>query len=346
VNYQQFKLLNESLAGFDTSNIIYFQSRGELNEKYASVKQEILQNPGVVSVTSAAYIPKYVDTGEFSWGLTSEEKNDIAAKYPVSYDFDETFGMEMSAGRFYSADMPGDSNNAIVINRAVAEALELEDPIGQTFYLEEESYTIIGVLKNYSFNPLSLMGDKVILPFRYENNWVFVKISGLRQEEIIDYIRDVHEKYNPDYPFEHLYLDEFTDPITAGLGLFNKIVFFFTFFGILISCLGLLGLSTYSTQQRTKEIGIRKALGASSSRILRLLTLDFLKLILVSLAISIPISILLMRMILQLFVERVSMGPGLFLLTAAIVIIIAVITVSFQALRAAGDNPANSLRYE
>ncbi len=346
VNYQQFKLLNESLAGFDTSNIIYFQSRGELNEKFASVKQEILQNPGVVSVTSAAYIPKYVETGELNWGLTSKENNDIAAKYPVSYDFDETFGMEMSAGRFYSADMPGDSNNAIVINRAVAEALELEDPVGQTFYLEEESYTIIGVLENYSFNPLSLMGDKVILPFRYENNWVFVKTSGLKQEEIIDYIRDVHEKYNPDYPFEHLYLDEFTDPITAGLGLFNKIVYFFTFFGIFISCLGLLGLSTYATQQRTKEIGIRKAVGASSSRILRLLTLDFLKLILISLVISIPISILLMRMILQLFVERVSMGPGLFLFTAVIVIVIAVITVSFQALRTAGDNPANSLRYE
>ena len=346
VNYQQFKLLNESLAGFDTSNIIYFQSRGELNEKFASVKQEILQNSGVVSVTSAAYIPKYVETGELNWGLTSKENNDIAAKYPVSYDFDETFGMEMSAGRFYSADMPGDSNNAIVINRAVAEALELEDPVGQTFYLEEESYTIIGVLENYSFNPLSLMGDKVILPFRYENNWVFVKTSGLKQEEIIDYIRDVHEKYNPDYPFEHLYLDEFTDPITAGLGLFNKIVYFFTFFGIFISCLGLLGLSTYATQQRTKEIGIRKAVGASSSRILRLLTLDFLKLILISLVISIPISILLMRMILQLFVERVSMGPGLFLFTAVIVIVIAVITVSFQALRTAGDNPANSLRYE
>jgi ABC-type antimicrobial peptide transport system permease subunit len=189
------------------------------------------------------------------------------------------------------------------------------------------------------------MGDKVILPFRYENNWVFVKTSGLKQEEIIDYIRDVHEKYNPDYPFEHLYLDEFTDPITAGLGLFNKIVYFFTFFGIFISCLGLLGLSTYATQQRTKEIGIRKAVGASSS-ILRLLTLDFLKLILISLVISIPISILLMRMILQLFVERVSMGPGLFLFTAVIVIVIAVITVSFQALRTAGDNPANSLRYE
>jgi putative ABC transport system permease protein len=141
-------------------------------------------------------------------------------------------------------------------------------------------------------------------------------------------------------------MEDFTDRITEGLGMVNKIVYFFTFFGILISCLGLLGLSTYSTQQRTKEIGIRKAVGASSTRILRLLTFDFLKLILISLLISIPVSIFLMRAWLQLFVERISMGPGLFLFTAVIVIVIAIITVSFQALRTAGSNPANSLRYE
>jgi putative ABC transport system permease protein len=346
VNYQQFKLLNESLSGFDTSNVIYFQIRGELNEKYASVKQEILQNPGVVSVTSAAFIPKYVERGEVNWGLTSGETNDISALCPVSFDFDVSFGMEMAAGRFYSSEMPSDSNDAIIINRAMAEALELEDPVGHTFYLFDDPHTIIGVLENYSFNPLSLMGDKVILPFSEDNNWIFVKTAGLNSTEIIDYIGKVHEKHNPDYPFEHLYLDEFTDPITRGYGLLKKVVYFFTFFGILISCLGLLGLSTYSTQQRTKEIGIRKAMGASSTRILRLFTLDFLKLILVSLLISIPVSILLMRALLQLFVERISMGPGLFLFTAAIVIIIAIITVSFQALRAAGSNPANSLRYE
>ena len=126
----------------------------------------------------------------------------------------------------------------------------------------------------------------------------------------------------------------------------HKIFYFFTLFGIFISCLGLLGLSTYSTQQRTKEIGIRKAVGASSSRILRILTIDFLRLILISLVISIPVSILLIRMLLQLFMEKVSLGPGLFLFATAIVIVIALITVSFQALRAAAGNPANSLRYE
>jgi putative ABC transport system permease protein len=346
VNYQQFKMLNESLSGFDTSNIIYYQNRGEGINKFSSIKQEILQNPEVISVTSANTIPRYVESGEFEWGLTAEETNDISAICRVSYDFAKTFGMEMAAGRFYSEDIPSDSIDAIVINQAVAEALELEDPVGQTFYLSEKPYTIIGVINNYALNPLSLMGDKVIHPFSYANYWVFVKTSGPISEEITDYIASIHDKYNPDYPFESLYMEDFIDPITEGLGIVNKIVYFFTFFGILISCLGLLGLSTYSTQQRTKEIGIRKALGASSSRIMRLLTLDFLKLVLVSLLISIPVSILLMRALLQLFVERITMGPGLFLFTTVIVIVIAVVTVSFQALRAAGSNPANSLRYE
>jgi putative ABC transport system permease protein len=346
VNYRQFKLLNESLAGFDSSHVIYFQSRGELNDKYAIVKQEILEHPGVVNVTGSVQIPRYVEIGEISWGLTSGEKNDISAICPVNFDFDETFGMEMAAGRFYSSEISGDSIDAIIINRAMAEALELEDPVGRTFYLYDDPHTIIGVLDNYSFNPLSLMGDKIILPFSKDNNWIFVKTSGLNSETIIDHIEAVHEKHNPEYPFEHLYLDEFTDPITNGFGMLNKIVYFFTFLGILISCLGLLGLSTYSTQQRTKEIGIRKALGASAARILRLLTFDFMKLILVSLAISIPVSILLIRAMLQLFVERVSLGPGLFLLTAVIIISIALLTITFQAMRSANDNPATRLRYE
>jgi putative ABC transport system permease protein len=346
VNYQQFKLLNESLSSLETSNIIYFQSRGELNKKFSSMKQEILQLPGVVNVTSASFIPKFAESGELEWGLTADATNDIALLCRVGYDFTETFGMEMETGRFYSEDRPSDSAGAIIINQAVADALELSDPVGQTFYLSEDPYTIIGVIKNYSFNPLALSGNKVILPFSMDNTWVFVKTAGLNREQTIDHIGDIHEKYNPDYPFEHFYLDEFKDPVTKGMGLFKQIVYFFTLFGILISCLGLLGLSTFTIAQRTREIAIRKALGASNTRILRLLTLDFLKLILVSLAIAIPVSILLMRLLLQVFVERISMGPGLFLLTAGMVTVIALLTISFQAVYAARGNPANSLRYE
>ena len=346
VNYLQFKLLNESLSSFDTKNIIYFQSRGELNENYSSFKQELLQNPGVINVTGANFIPKFAETGELEWGLTPDETNDIAMLCRVNYDFKETFGMEMAIGRFYDENRPADSIKTIVINQAVAEAMAWADPLGETLYISEEAHTIIGVIKNYSFNPLALSGKMVLLPFSDENTWIYVKTAGADREHIIDYVKGIHEKYNPDYPFEHLYLDEFTDPVTAGLGLLKKIVYFFTFFGILISCLGLLGLSTYSTRQRTKEIGIRKSVGADNARILRLLTFDFLKLILISLVISIPISVLLMKLLLQVFVERVKMTPGLFLLAAGIVIIIALITISFQSIRASNSNPANSLRYE
>ena len=346
VNYLQFKLLNETLSGFDTKNIIYFQSRGNLNDNYSSLKQELLLNPGVINVTSANFIPKFAETGELEWGITAEETNDIAMLCRVSYDFIETFGMEMETGRFYDENRPADSVGSIIINQAVAEALEMEDPLGRTFYLSEEPYTIIGVIKNYSFNPLALSGNMVLLPFSYDNPWIYVKTAGADREHIIDYIGEVHEKYNPDYPFDHLYLDEFTDPVTEGLGLLKKIVYFFTFFGIFISCLGLLGLSTYSTRQRTKEIGIRKSMGSNNSRILRLLTFDFLKLIIISLAIAIPVSIIMMKMLLQVFVERVTIGPGLFLLAAGIAILIALITISFNAVRAANRNPADSLRYE
>jgi len=346
VNYMQFKLLNETLSSFDTKNIIYFQSRGDLNDKFSSLKQELLQNPGVINVTSANFIPKFAETGELEWGITSDETNDIAMLCRVNYDFIETFGMEMETGRFYDENRPADSVKTIIINQAVAEALEMDDPLGRTFYLSEEPYTIIGVIKNYSFNPLALSGNMVILPFSDDNTWIYVKTAGAGREHIIDYIGEIHEKYNPDYPFEHLYLDEFTDPVTQGLGILKKIVYFFTFFGILISCLGLLGLSTYSTRQRTKEIGIRKSVGANNSRILRLLTFDFLKLIMISLVIAIPVSIILMKLLLQVFVERVNIGPGLFLLAAGIVILIALITISFHSIRAANSNPANSLRYE
>ena len=165
-------------------------------------------------------------------------------------------------------------------------------------------------------------------------------------EPLIAYVEEVHEKYNPDYPFDHFFLDEFTDQITELLGTLNRVIYFFTFFGIFISCLGLLGLSIYLTEQRTKEIGIRKAVGASSSKILKLITLDFLKLVFISLVIAIPISILIVRLLLQFFTDRVSLGPGIFLITAVLLIAISLITVSLQALRSAMSNPAENLRYE
>jgi len=346
VNFKQVKLLNESMEDVDSQNIIYFPVRGELFDNYSLFKQEVQMHPGVESVTTSAYVPKYVDRGEFEWGLTEEMSNDLAMVCPAGYDFPNTFNLELDEGRFYSMDNPSDSISSIVINRAVADALELEDPIGRTFHFLGDQYTIIGIMKNYNFSPLSLAGDKALFPFREVGGLSFIRTTGGDRTAVRDHIESVHEKYNPDFPFDHYYLDEYEDPISNAVGILIKIILVFTSFGIFISYLGLFGLSVYSTEQRTKEIGIRKVAGASSMRVLRLVVYDFTKLILISLLISLPISILLMRVLLQAFAEKVQMGPGLFLITSFIIITIAILTVSYQSLKLSRSNPAKSLQYE
>ncbi|MCK4751329.1 MAG: ABC transporter permease, partial [Bacteroidales bacterium] len=346
VNYRQFNLMKESNMEFESKNVIYFPVRGELSNHLPEVKQEILLNPSVSSVTGAAYVPKFVDRGELSWGKTAEEKNDIALIYSIGYDFEKTFGVELVEGRFYQENMAADTINSILINVSVAEVLEYEEPLGQTMYLNETAYTIIGVIKNYVFMPLALGGDKVIFPFTNDAPLMFVKTNQSDKHAVIDYIESIHEKFNPDFPFTPQHLDDYLDPFTSSLGEVNKIIYFFTIFGILISCMGLLGLSIFSTEQRTKELGIRKALGASSKKILQLVALDFLKLIFISMLIAIPVSIFLVNLLLKQFAERIKMGPGLFLLAALVVLIISLVTVSYQAIRSAWSNPAQSLRYE
>ncbi len=346
VNYRQFKLMKESGMKFDTGDIAYFRVRGDLLQHLPEFRQEILREPSIRYVTGASHIPMSVDRGEFEWGLTADAHNELALILPVNYDFEKTFGIELAAGRFYDESMPGDTAGKIVINQSVADALEMEDPVGQTFYLTGDVYTVIGVIRNYSVSPISLAGDKLILPYEDENPLLFIKYTGTDMQKLGKFLESVHEKFNPDYPFNLHDLSEFMDPITEVLGDFNKIIYFFTLFGILISCMGLLGLSIFSTEQRTKEIGIRKALGASMEKVLRMVTFDFLKLILISLVLAIPISILVLRMLLRLFSERIHLGPGLFLIASLIAILISLLTVAFQAIRSARSNPANSLRYE
>jgi putative ABC transport system permease protein len=346
VNYRQVKLLNESMEGIDSSNIIYFPVRGSLYEKYPLFRQEVLQHPQVQSVATSDFVPKSVDRGEVSWGLEEDATNDLAMTCPAGYGYPATFAMDIEEGRFYSEEMPSDSAGAIVINHAVADALRLKDPVGMKFYMFGEPHTIIGVMRNYNHNVLRLAGDKVIYPFEEVGDLAFVKTAGGDRTAVREYIESVHEEFNPEYPFDYYYLDEYEDPLYEVAGIIVKMIFIFTSFGIFISYLGLFGLSVFSTGQRTKEIGIRKAMGASNAKVLRLVVVDFLKLILISLIIAIPLSIILMNMMLRIFADKVAMGPGLFLFTALIVITLALLTVGYHALKLSWSNPAENLRYE
>jgi len=346
VTFLQFKYLQTSNIGVNRENIIYLPVSNELGKNYFYLKQELLANPDIISVTSGSHIPVYVDLGEVTWGLKSEDINDLARIILVSYDFLNTFDIKLTEGRFYSPEYPTDTVNKIIVNEAVTSKLELDDPVGKIFYLAEESYTIIGVVENFMSFPVKLGGENLILPFEKVGNYIFIKMKDSNKSVTLNYIEASHEKFNPYYPFIYFHMEDYLDPISDAMDTAGRLIFYFTIFGIFISCLGLFGLSTFMTEQKTKEIGIRKAMGASIRRILLIINAEFLKLVIIAFIISTPLSILLIKVMLKGFSSRIEVGPKLYILTGLFVFVLSFITILYQTLYAATRNPAESLRYE
>jgi putative ABC transport system permease protein len=250
-------------------------------------------------------------------------------------------------GRNFSEKFPSDSANYI-FNETAIRAMGMTDPIGKIFSLsEEEKGTIIGIVKDFHFLPLNYAIEPLLLmlePDYYGR--ILIRIHNENMQKSIAHIEKVWNKISPAYPFEYHFLDEtfnvmYSDAIGAG-----KIFKYFVIVAILISCLGLLGLASFTAEQKTKEIGVRKVLGASISGIILLLTNEFVKWVAISNLIAWPIAYFAMKMWLQNFAYRINIGIGIFLLSAVLALVIAVLTVSYQSIKAAVANPVESLRYE
>jgi putative ABC transport system permease protein len=287
-----------------------------------------------------------VSRGEVKWGLNSDDNNDLSRILSVGYDFQKTFGVNLKEGRFYSPEFSADSIDKIIVNESVIKKLGMESPLGKTIYFLEKPYTIIGITDNFISFPVKLGGENLILPFQKVGDFIFIKTEQQRLPASLSYIEGIHEKFNPDYPLITFYMDDYLDPISDMMDKSSKLILCFTFFGIFISCLGLFGLSTFAAEQKTREIAIRKAMGASIRRILLLVNTEFLKLVCIAFIIAIPLSILLINLMLKNFSRRVEVGSGIFIYTGLLIVIISFLTIFYQALRSATRNPADSLRYE
>jgi ABC-type antimicrobial peptide transport system permease subunit len=338
--------MQTSNQGVNRENIIYLPVRGELRANYKYMKQEMLDNPDILSVTTGSHIPIFVTRGEFSWGLNTDDNNAIARLLEVGYDFQETFDIKLKEGRFYSTDFQGDSAGKIIVNESVIKKLGMDSPIGKTIYLMKEPYVIIGITENFITFPLKIGGENLILPFRPVGDYIFIKTQQKRLPGTLKYIGELHEKFNPEYPFISFYMDDYLDPLSDLMDRSTKIILYFTLFGIFISCLGLFGLSTFSAEQKTKEIAIRKAMGASITKILLLVNTEFLKLVCIAFIIALPLSILFIKLTFQNFSRRIEITPGVFIYTGILILLISFLTTLYQAFRSATRNPADSLRYE
>ncbi|MBC7920233.1 MAG: ABC transporter permease [Ferruginibacter sp.] len=333
--------------GYDKENIFSFGMRGEMNGRFESIRTELTKQTGVLGVAAAGgdIINHGSSTGDTDWDGKAPSRQFIISPMAVDQDFLSLLGLQLTAGRGFTGAKV-DSISYILNETAVAQT-GIRNPIGKRFKLHETNGRIIGVVKDFHLQSVHEKIAPTILYYNPQHCYrVYVKTTGRNAAEAIAATDKVWKQSNPDYPFEYAFLDErfnrlYRDDQRTGQ-LFN----YFAAIAILISCLGLFGLATFTAEQRTKEIGIRKVLGASVRNIVAMLSKEFVALVVVAVVIAFPLAGWAMRAWLENYAYRVALGWPAFALAGLSALAIALLTVSYQAIRAAVANPVQSLRNE
>lgn len=344
VNYIQTRNL-----GFNRENLIYVPQEGELNQKYTVFKEEALKIPGVQSVSRTEQAPTNITTA--TWGIDWEGKDpDERPTFSyagVGYDFAKTMNIEVLKGRDFSKDFVTDQTGYI-LNEEAAKQVGYEEPVGKSFTMWDRKATIIGVVKNFHFRSLHEPVKPMVL-WLGENNGngnILIRTEPGKTREALQGIQKLSGTMNPGFPFTYKFADEEYAALYRSEQMAGSLADCFAFLAIFISCLGLLGLALFTAEQRKKEIGIRKVLGASVAGITGILSGDFLKLVGLSALIAFPVGWWATDNWLQSFAYRVPVDWSTFLAAGCLALFIALATISFQTIKAALMNPVKSLRSE
>ena len=352
--YKQLRYIQSKDLGYSKEQVLTVQSTYTLGLQDKVFKNSILQMNGVVSGTLSSYLPvtnsSRSDNTYFK-DATLDLKNGLDMQcWRVDYDYFKTLGMHIIRGRGFSESFGGDSN-AVVINETTAGLLGYKDPIGKKIYRSGDGkdikvYTIIGEVKNFNFESLKQSIGPLSFFLGSSSAMASFKVNTTNIPELLKKIESKWKEMSPDMPFNYNFLDESFNDMYASERRVGKIALIFATLAILIACLGLFGLATFIAEQRTREIGIRKVLGASVQGIVQLLSMDFLKLVVISFILAAPLSWWVMNNWLSDFAYRVPMQWWVIGLAGLFAMIIAVVTVSFQAIRSAVANPVKSLKTE
>ncbi|MDB5090358.1 MAG: macB 15 [Mucilaginibacter sp.] len=350
--YQQISHVKNRPTGYDADRLVMTTMTSDLNRNYTALKNDLLQSGFVANVTRASSPVPVIDfqagCNLLNWPGKNAGEN-LAMNYAsVSEDFFKTAGMKMKEGRGFAGTT--DDTLHVILNEAAVGQLRLKDPVGQmlTTELSKEPVRIIGVVKN------AIIGSpfSAILPalFVYKPDQAGTMIYRLKRDvnvhEALSKLAPIFNKYNPVYPYDYFFADAAYDSKFKQEQLVGKLAAVFAGLTILISCLGLFGLAAYMAEQRTKEIGIRKVLGASVGSVWLLLSKDFMVLVLIGCVVASPLAFYFMTGWLQQYDYRISIEPGVFIISGIMALIITLFTISFQAVRAALANPVKSLRSE
>lgn len=346
--YRQLDYIMSKDLGLDRENVAMVRLEGAVEEQFDSFKQRALQIDGVQSMTRSNNNPLQIgnDTIGVQWEGKDPDDNQLFWNAAVGYDFVQTMGIKMSAGRAFSRDFGSDSTNYIV-NWKAAEAMGMEDPVGQQISFWDVPGTIVGVMEDFHLSSMYRPITPVIFRLRPDNTGIiFMRIAGDRTRPALDEFGKLYSEFNPEYPLNVRFMDEQYEEYYSSEQMIGSLAGVFAIIAIFIACLGLFGLASYTAEQRTREIGIRKVLGASVPSVVTLLSREFLILVGIAFGIGAPIAWFLMNQWLDLFAYRTELTMGVMALTAFLTVSIAWLTVSYQAFRSALANPVNAIRSE
>ena len=351
----QLRYIQKRDLGLDRDHILTVYEYPQFRSGFEAFKNFLLTRPGIKDVTSAAQFPFRIGENiQINWeGNPSDDM--LSVDYTcVDYDFFETFQMPILQGRSFSTEHPTDEKTACVINETAAQRMEIANPIGTTIIMNHPAWPesfrparVIGVVKDFHSRSLhTAIRPFIFRMYRPWHQYAFIKIDGSQTQVALAHIEEAYKRYSPGIPFDYFFLDEIFDQQYTSERQLGRLFNGFSLLSVVIACLGLFGLASYTIEQKTKEIGIRKVLGASIPGVMAMAAREFLKWIVIANLLAWPIAYFVMSRWLQEFAYKISIGPMVFLVSAGLTLIVAVLTVSYHSLKAALANPVDSLRYE
>ncbi len=349
VIYNQLQFIRDRDMGFDKQNLLYMPMTGEMWGRKDALQSELLNNPLTSNYTFISEIPVNIGSGTVNvvWEGKDPKSQIVFPSLYVSENFVNVFQMKILNGRGFSNEFKGDSNNYIINEKAASVmGMTPENAVGKPLSFQGRKGTIIGVVKNFNFKPIQQPIEPLVLGLNRWGGIVMVRTKPGQTEATINAMKKISEQLNPAYPFSFNFLDQDLANLYKGEQRLSKLFNIFAILAIFISCLGLYGLSAFMAEQRTKEIGVRKVLGASVFNIVYLLSTGFTKLILVAVVIAVPISWFAINSWLQSFAYHISVSWIIFVVASLAALLIAWATVSYESVKAAVSNPVKSLRAE
>jgi len=347
--YQEIQHGKNRPIGFDNRGLISVDWSDDISKHYEALRADLLSSGAVVSICKSNSPPSDIYSNNNGWEWKNAqpvEKTVVFSTIATDYDYTKTLGIKLLAGRDFSRDYA--DSNAVILNQAAVKRMGLKNPVGEQLKWNDKNMTVIGVVPDVQMeSPFRPISPLTIIFNKEWTGYVNVRLNpAMSASAAIKRIQPIFDRYNPAFPFLYKFADtEYAKKFNYE-ELVGNLAAIIAVIAIFISCLGLFGLASFTAEQRVKEIGVRKVLGASVLNLWQLLSKDFVKLVLISCVIAIPVAYYFMNEWLKGYDYKISIGVGVFVMVIALSIVITLVTVSFQAIRAATANPTKSLRTE